>query len=794
MDTPTWGHLVKQDLLILFICTIATLKLFSKYSKLSFSFQLISCLFIASAFFIGLLESVTLLLFLSSATLYGEIIRKKLSPSYTKKTNPPHIELVISLSVGMIFLMWVLGISAHFPINYSVSHLALLSLPFLLFYSDLCVLFFKIKTAAFDKEDNNSLLVDLSFYLFSFLIIVHYVYAALPESFHDATSVYFPISEYLKSNKVWHFDPTKAVYATMSFGAVWLEASIYRFGGEIAAKLLCWISSSFSAVLIYSILRREGVSKILSALSSCLFLSIGTVFLISISMFYDAHLMFITTSAYYLATKKDAEKELITIALLSAGAITIKISALFPVAAIVIFCLIDLYKKHGFKSLNRITIPTLLGLIIATPPYIYSYIKTGNPFFPFMNGFFKSSFLTAENIITPLPGKLSPKILYNMTFKTGEYLESYNGSFGFIFLLFIPSLLWLLLFERKNRLLLFSLCATPFVILQLKMDHNIRYLTQFMPIFICAISLSISTLVNKKNLLSYLLFPIIIVVIWFNFHFISSASGPIRNIRPLTAFIPSKALEFKKHFASQITIAQRVASSFPVRAKILSLNAGGLGAVDADLSYYTWYNSKLFAELIEAKSMGEFDAIFRKWGITHVIERQDNQYYNHKNLHTYLQDNSSSKMTMGANIAYTLKDNVIFSRQYSINSDLDTGIENWELNKVSRLNTPFLGARVSTKGHLSQNFPSLNKRNFKLEITYLCTTTPQFLRVHVSFVDKDSEYLSGEIWDTLCRSKEEVQKFERIFSSPEDTARISFAAEAFDHEILIDSISLIGSE
>src|SRR5205814_1729926 len=90
-----------------------------------------------------------------------------------------------------------------------------------------------------------------------------------------------------------------------------------------------------------------------------------------------------------------------------------------------------------------------LILAIGTMPYVYAYVKSGSPVFPFNNDTFHSTQLENTVVDRHLNQPLSWFTPADLTFQTHLYLEAQDGSFGFQYLLFLPLLLIVLFGVRS---------------------------------------------------------------------------------------------------------------------------------------------------------------------------------------------------------------------------------------------------------------------------------------------------------------------------------------------------------
>jgi hypothetical protein len=167
-----------------------------------------------------------------------------------------------------------------------------------------------------------------------------------------------------------------------------------------------------------------------------------------------------------------------------------------------------------------------LLLVLAIPPYVIAYLKTGNPIFPFLNDKIPSTALPRGVLIgndaryvEPL-NWLTP---FDLTFRTNDFFESQDGGMGFQWLLLIP-LTALALFVMRNRRATTSgaiaLFAGTLIFLS---KPNARYLYTVLPLFVIAFAGVLEWLRGRRRLRTALLaFTSAVAVL--NLYFLASSS------------------------------------------------------------------------------------------------------------------------------------------------------------------------------------------------------------------------------------------------------------------------------
>src|SRR5262249_2911292 len=120
------------------------------------------------------------------------------------------------------------------------------------------------------------------------------------------------------------------------------------------------------------------------------------------------------------------------VGILLGAAMATKFVALSFVAPSLVWILVNcIYWKRGIdrKNLGALLRATALCVVIAAPPYVTAWVKTGNPVFPYFNEVFRSPHYDTN------PNWADPRWLtrftwhapFDVTFHSSKFLESQNG-------------------------------------------------------------------------------------------------------------------------------------------------------------------------------------------------------------------------------------------------------------------------------------------------------------------------------------------------------------------------------
>ncbi len=191
---------------------------------------------------------------------------------------------------------------------------------------------------------------------------------------------------------------------------------------------------------------RKGISIKKNILNITSLLIISTEFILANLTIYYTDLFAIpfTIELFRIIVFKDNyeynNKKTYYIAFLSGIAIALKLTNIIFVGPLILYYI---YKNWRHIKISAYCISSIAFLLPATIYFIYSFIKTGNPVFPFYNGIFKSPYYAAANFTQDSFG---PKSIIEyliwpvyILFKPGRTAElaHYSGRLGQGFLIAI---------------------------------------------------------------------------------------------------------------------------------------------------------------------------------------------------------------------------------------------------------------------------------------------------------------------------------------------------------------------
>ena len=456
----TWPHAVpwsasglRQFLFFVFVCValVAIGSLWSKQSPLVIGAFTLLGLAIVSGSLWPLF--ITMWLALASAIL-GKLVLSSLRISVEENW-------VTSLLVGAGIYGTIVGLLAHFPINYPGVYGMILTIPVLLRWRTVLegeLSFIGSLTKNYQSECK-SIWLDLAI---AVVALIHFVVALMPELGHDALAMHLFIPAHIASKHQWGFDAETYVWAVMPMLGDWIFAVGYMLGGETAARL---INIGFIFVLgwlVRDLVLWAGGTLNGARWAALIFLSTPLTFTESSTLFIEsvwaAFVVSGTLALLRLSESSNKSKSWITHSALMLG-FAVATKAVTLTILPVLFLLMLWNYKSWIKELSFISWLNTVSLFVffGVIPYSTAWWLTGNPVFPFFNGIFQSPFYPPVNFDSAtIFGKgVTWDILYRATFDSGKYLEATAGASGFQWLLlFLPATIFLILDKQRRGITL----------------------------------------------------------------------------------------------------------------------------------------------------------------------------------------------------------------------------------------------------------------------------------------------------------------------------------------------------
>ncbi len=252
--------------------------------------------------------------------------------------------------------------------------------------------------------------------LFFFQALVNLLGALGPELAFDALWYHMTLPKlYLENHSVFYIPGGLLYYSAMPKLGEMLYIAGLAFGSEIWAKLIHFSFGLLTCLALYK-LQRKFFNPLISMIGVLIFYSNLVVAWESITAYVDLIRTFfevMTLWAFINWWGNQKRKWLILSAVMVGFAITTKLLA---IGSLVIFGLLMIYKFSSSKFIG-LFVYWLIALAIPLPWFIFAYINTGNPVYPFFSQIYKivpesltvlDFFEEIWNLFTNSPDPLSP--------------------------------------------------------------------------------------------------------------------------------------------------------------------------------------------------------------------------------------------------------------------------------------------------------------------------------------------------------------------------------------------------
>ena len=327
------------------------------------------------------------------------------------------------------------------PIHYPATYLIALALPVVAGYRHSKVLALdwlsQFGPSGTRENPEPSLPAFAAFAMLAFVLVAMWLIALKPEVSADGLATHLAIPIDIALHHFYTIDFHEFIWALMPVGTDLTYSVVYSLGGEYAARLLNFAVLAGLALLLFRA-ATSFVSKPLAALLTALFLSTPVVYLVSGSLFTENFVAFTALGAVvslWRFHETRATRYLMLTAMLAGTSISLKFGAL--AAGLMVLAILAVDAWRGRKKFQpaapgiRMAGAAAIFVVLSSIPYVRAWKNTGNPFFPFETGPFKSTLVANDIRDERFNQHLTWRTPITLTFHTDRYFEGQAGSFGF---------------------------------------------------------------------------------------------------------------------------------------------------------------------------------------------------------------------------------------------------------------------------------------------------------------------------------------------------------------------------
>lgn len=561
------------------------------------------------------------------------------SPIAVNKLASSNIaRLALAFWIGKAFYFLLLSVLSTFPFNTRLTHGAII-LAIILLSRRGVVRAKQLITALIRPRGGQSswsrqLAVGKFFFLFTILILI---FSSInPGLDGDAASMHMRIVREILIKGYWNYDVTEYIFASWPLGPQLNYAANFLIGGVEAVKVDVFFQ--FLSLLLLIVCGGGFGPRSIGLYLAAAF-CIMPMFVREISgLFIEITLCGFTVAAAVLASSAIRRKsiELVLLALLcAAGASASKLFGLLLIPTLLVLFLIVGLKNWWMGKWPtgptwpkyRVGLIALCTTILGSYFYVMSFIKSGNPFLPFLNGIFKSEFFPVENFVDRnWIGHLSWDILWKITYQSSKYEQSADGSMGLAIIFLVVCCISLLKFSRRN-----SLAAIPLgmgVIYLLAVGLQIQYIRYLLPGFVLiasSITYYMSLLFRRHNLFAWIFIASALI---YADLFGLPASRFINGLLHIRArsFIAAEyvhgvpSLNFTEETMSGHKYVSNVFNALQRdNTTVLMLGCPFGAYFNSRTIYATWPNYSWIKQESKLLEPGEFDRFLKANNVSHVV-------------------------------------------------------------------------------------------------------------------------------------------------------------------------------
>jgi hypothetical protein len=458
------------------------------------------------------------------------------------------------------------------------------------------------------------------------LPVLHLFIVAKPEVGYDANAMHLQFARLFAEYHRWRFDVTRYAWAVMPLGADYAFAAAYMLGGESAARLLNFCFGGLSCVIAYQLICRYARREI-ALLSVCLFASTPLAFLetgtLHVENLWIAFLLGTLLLTFDYVTRRSATT-LAAFAMLSAGAMQTKVIGLIWVAPLVLYLgyFVSRRQGAGLGAVNhRAVLLILAATLLAAWPYANSWVRTGNPVFPFVNDVFRSPYFdSASSFTNPVyVVPLRPWSIYELFFSSGRFIEGREGAAGFHWLLLLPVILLAFLRRRPLAHWLCLALAALFFVAVFSQQAYLRYLLPVLLLITVLGGWALSDLPWTRSARVALL-VIGGMLCLLNLQFMFAGSWTNEKVC-LSCSLDSQArADYVDAFLPDRAVAAYLNDTLPqARIAFFTLNSPGASGYIGYSRAANWHDVEVYKALLGASSAEDVLAIARRYRLTHAV-------------------------------------------------------------------------------------------------------------------------------------------------------------------------------
>lgn len=657
----------------------------------------------------------------------------------------------IAVLVGAGTYGTLVGLMAHFPINYPGIYGALLAAPLLLGRHRIkgAISTLRAHLAQTRLQARSGVAWWLACAV-AVVGIVHFVVALFPEVGFDALAMHLFVPAHLALRHEWGFDPELYVWAVMPMLGDWLLSVVYMLGGEQSARLL---NVGFLIVLL-AIVRdlvrwgggeEKGVGwAVLLLLSTPLiFTETNTVFVDIIWTAYVAVGAALVLESIAEPTEGGAVRRWALAGAMFGLALQTKLGSL-SLMGILLVLSIYRWRWGAFKETKAtLWVALLLACALGSVPYVTAWLITENPVFPFFNAVFKSPYYPVVNFDNALfKSGVTWDLIYKITFESGKYLEASNGAPGFQWLLLlIPASIYLLLAREYKSwwLLIFGVSV---VVVTFQAQSYLRYILPAFVFLAAFLGTYLSKFQGRTGVSGGVASVVAIAAVGLNLVFLPSGTWAYRNL-PFETLVSAT---HRDQYLDARLPARRAVDLVNVLNKgqtpVAILGAPFGAGLAADALYPNWYNHRF---------NGAVGAVTGPQGVADVMADYGADYvlldagWGDAKVRAHVEEATEKVAEFGSLTVRNIRKTYRYKIELLKNPDLQEATAAWSLTPGARFDESARALMVTVTSPAYQLVNVKPGRHYVNSVEARCDSGGAQGRVQINWLNASNELISADI-------------------------------------------------
>lgn len=577
---------------------------------------------------LGLAQSLAAVIFFTSCCALG-----LLAISVTGLRRGVNSGATSLFFIGLCLYLALFSILSHYPINYRSVYIVILLLPiFAVLLLPSLSPTLKNFRERFRVEERQLNRIPFLWFV-GFAAVIGYVlrFSFFPSFGFDDNVYHLRLWTELVYRHVYTFDVVEHVFEAAPF-AVDLIHSIVSItaGGDArgAINVMFFLLAARQLSLVMRTLRLSPPDRLAAV---ALFATTPMLALLLVSLQSELFLALAATAGARLTLDMRAKRDptgVLALLAIAAAAVAAKLTGIVIACFMLAAAFAVVWRTRpavgpflSYRNTAGIAVLTLCFALAAAHSYANSYYLTGNPFFPFYNGFFKSEFFQPVNFVDARWSKgFSLASYINVFFNTSQYYESKNYCAGFQYLFLLPVGLACLLGRCAPAITI--LIVVPLMGFGGLMFYQTQYWRYIFPILPLA-SAAIGTLLTNKfyfgtRALSDIGRRAVICCMALNMFFMPGISGTFRAA-PQEGYTAAGKQHLLERFAPAAAVTVRLNEIAPGQ-NILYPGTNPYGArLFGRPVYINWYSPRQSAQMASVRNADDMARFLKTQGIKYVV-------------------------------------------------------------------------------------------------------------------------------------------------------------------------------